>query len=135
MKKVKFYKKDGSEDTARQERCTRLMQSLAPLRNTSVYCPTLDRNVLITNASIEEIAYHASRNTKSTAAALDIVHQIKIAKHPHFDIPKQGNQRKRFHFDMTITMEGRHGKDKTRLTVGVRASGSVLQYCLTVPPE
>ena len=133
MKTPKFYKKDGNEDTARSKRYARIVSGLARIKNTSVYCPTLKRPVIITKDSIEELAYHASKSEKSTNAAIDVVHQIKIAKQPHFDIPKEGKQRRLFRFEMIITMQGQLNKSKTKITVGVRASGNVIQYCLTVP--
>lgn len=135
MKTPKFYRKDGKEDTARAQRYSLIVSGLARIKNTDVYCPTLKRPVIITKDSIEELAYHASKSEKSTNAALDVVHQIKIAKMPHFDIPKEGKQRRLFRFEMIITMQGQFKKSKTKITVGVRASGNVIQYCLTVPDK
>lgn len=132
MKTPKFYKKDGTEDTARSKRYARIVSGIGHLAGTSVKCPALGGvPVKITLNGIRETAFHASKSPISTAAALDLKKQISTAKNPIFKIPKKGTQTKKFGFKALFILKGVFNAHTTKITVGMRRCGSVLEYCLT----
>lgn len=133
MKVPKFYKKDGSEDVERAARYERIVHGLAHLKGTTVPCPALGGvDVIISNAGIEEVAYHASKSIKSTSAALDIVNQIRKAGNPKVSYPKTNQQTNKFRFIAMFVLSGRHDGNTTKITIGAKSNGKYLQYCLTV---
>lgn len=133
MKTPKFYKKDGTEDTARSKRYARIVSGIGHLAGTSVKCPALGGvPVIITKHSIDEIAFHASKSAKSTAAALDVVNQIKTCTNPRLSKPKSNRQLKAFKFIVVFTMTGIYHTDTTKVTVGLKTNSKYIQYCLTV---
>lgn len=133
MKTPKFYKKDGTEDTARSKRYARIVSGIGHLAGTSVKCPALGGvPVIITKHSIEEIAFHASKSAKSTAAALDVVNQIKTCCNPKANLPKKNRQQTIFRFIILYTLYGTLKGNKTKITIGARRNGKHLQYCITV---
>lgn len=132
MKRRIFYDKNKQPDLARQHRYDAIIARLTPLIGQKPVNKTLDREVIITEKSIGEIAEWASLSAKSTEATNDLLRQIRNAHSPRFDIPKK-NQRNKFHFEFTIVMESTYRGEKTKVVVGINAKGSVIQYCLTVP--
>lgn len=132
MKTPKFYRKDGKEDTARAQRYSLIVSGLGRLAGTSVRCPALGGvPVKITAKGIRETAFHASKSAASTEAALDIVNQIRTAKDPTIRIPKPGRQTKEFGFKVLFILKGTHKGHVTKVTVGMKRKGSVLEYCIT----
>jgi len=132
MSKPKLLKKDGTPDRARQKRYDMIVSKLTPLAGRSFPCKALGGvDVHIYDISIEEIAFHASKSAQSTSAALDVVHQLAISEYPHIYARKEGTQRTKFHFQALFVMQGVYNGKRTKITVGAKANGKIIQYCLT----
>lgn len=119
------------------ERRKLLKQQLKPFIGRSIVCPDLGNvPVAISGKSVDEISHHAAKSYRSTMAALDLEHQIKIAKFYKYSKPKPNGQVSPLGFLVMIEMRGIHDGHPTKLTIGVRvrnAKERLLQYCITSP--
>ncbi len=120
----------GSTQTAIDRRGEIIEQKLTSLPVKIFDCPCLGSNVYLTYNGIKEIAHWAKLSYYSSQAAIDLPHQLKIAKFYASSKPKPG-QRKRFGFVVMFELHGRYGRKTTKIMVGARRKGKHLQYCIT----
>lgn len=95
-------------------------------------CPALGGNVKVIKKSANETAFHASKSRRSTICALMLPAVIKNAALKGTSVPKNGRQTKEFFFKKIHTLEVHidyYGD--ARLTVGERAAGNFVEYCIT----
>lgn len=88
--------------------------------------------VLFISESIREIVFHAKKDADSTVAAMCFPELLNRAVYVRSDIPKPGNQRKGFKFDVIYELHAKYAQGKTaKVIVGARKSGLHVQYCIT----
>ncbi|MBR1793224.1 MAG: hypothetical protein IJ764_06255 [Bacteroidales bacterium] len=93
----------------------------------------LSMAVTCTKASVKEIAHHAAKSEASTRAALRLKSIVQNANVLYIDLPKGGNQSKKFNAWITIVMQ--YGNTKLTLCDTLKHSQSgqsnMVLYCIT----
>jgi hypothetical protein len=109
-----------------------LKQYLMQFNKMRFYCDALKTEVLFISESIREIVFHAKKDADSTVAAMCFPELLNRAVYVRSDIPKPGNQRKGFKFDVIYELHAKYAQGKTaKVIVGARKSGLHVQYCIT----
>lgn len=109
-----------------------IKKSLSHLVDTTTPCSGLgNAPVLISASSVNETAHHAAKSYRSTCAALDIVHQIRTAKFHRMVLPKANKRQRNMGFAFLIEMHGQYDGKTTKLMIGARIKGDLVQYCIT----
>lgn len=81
---------------------------------------------------IGDSAIDLKKDADSTVAALCFPELLNRAVYVRSDIPKPGNQRKGFKFDVIYELHAKYAQGKTaKVIVGARKSGLHVQYCIT----
>ena len=95
-------------------------------------CPALGGSVKVIKKSVGETAHHACISRRSTICALMLPAIVKSAELVGTKAPKGGRQTKEFFFKKLHVLEV-HVKyyGTARLTVGERAAGNFVEYCIT----
>lgn len=119
--------------STRGKRAKLIKAKLMPLAKsgTKVYNKSIQENVYITAKGIKETAHHASRTMPSTMAALDARMQLRTARKSFTTTAGHSKQQRDMKLVELVVMKGTKNGRKTKVTVGKKASGKHLLYCIT----
>lgn len=138
MKKPYSIKCNLSKETLRRiperrrDRRVMLQKWLSTFVGKDYPCPVLGGRVKVIKKSVSETANHACLDRRSTICAMMLPDVIKNARLVKTDTPKTGRQTKEFFFKKLHVLEVHiNYYGDARLTVGERAAGNFVEYCIT----
>jgi hypothetical protein len=122
----------GNTAIERAKRRKQIKNALKPLQGKYVRSNESGDKIKITKDGISETAYHASKRYTSTLAAMDAPRQLRTAKKQRVDNADQTKtQVKRMRLIKKQISQSKHDGAKTKVVIGIQASGDKRLYCIT----